>query len=332
MAILFDYDNLTFDYVRVLVAGDFCINKIKNNMNIVLTGSISHVGKPLTRELVEKGHCVTVITSKAERVDEIGALGATAAIGSMFDAEFLTTTFTGANIVYLMETLDAVGNFFDKEADFIGAISEIGRCYKKAIQQSGVTQIVHLSSIGGHMTNGNGILQFHYNVENILGQLPKNVCIKFIRPVGFYTNMFGFIKNIKTKGAIISNYGGDRKEPWVSPEDVAAVIAEEMDKPFTGRMIRYVASDEVSPNEIARALGKAIGKPDLHWQVIADEQLLNNWLNIGFNSQIAHGFVALQASQGSGLLYEDYYRNTPTLGKVKLKEFARQFATAYNAE
>jgi uncharacterized protein YbjT (DUF2867 family) len=301
-------------------------------MKIVLTGSISNVGKPLTQELVKKGHAVTVITSKNERRGEIEALDAKAAIGSMFDADFLSGTFEGADIVYLMETLDAVGDFFDKEADFIGSINEIGNNYSYAVRQSGVKRIVHLSSIGAHMQKGNGILQFHYNVENILKQLPEDVRIKFIRPVGFFTNLFGFIRNIKTKGAIISNYGGDKKEPWVSPLDIASVIAEEMDKPFAGRTVRYVASDEVSPNEIAKALGAAIGKPDLQWQVIPDEQLLNDWLNTGFNAQIAHGFVEMQASQGSGLLYEDYYRNKPTLGKIKLEAFARQFAATYNEE
>jgi len=299
-------------------------------MNIVLTGSISHVGRPLTQELVRKGHAVTVISSKAERRADIEALGARAAIGSMFDAEFLSATFQGADIVYLMETLDAVGDFFDKEADFIGSISQIGHNYSQAVQQSGVKRIIHLSSIGAHLQKGTGILEFHYNVENILKQLPGDVSIKFIRPVGFYTNLFGFIRSIKTKGAVISNYGGDKKEPWVSPLDVAMVIAEEIDKPFTGRMMRYVASGEYSPNEVARALGAAIGKPDLPWQVITDEQLLDNWLSIGFNTQIAHGFVELQASQGSGLIYEDYYRHPPVLGKVKLETFAKEFAAAYS--
>lgn len=301
-------------------------------MNIVLTGSISNVGKPLTQQLVKQGHSVTVITSKSERIDAIEALGAAAAVGSMFDADFLATTFKSADVVYLMETLDAAGNAFDKNVDFIRAIGQIGLNYKQAVLQSGVNQVVHLSSIGAHKKDGYGILEFHYNVETILQQLPENVRIKFIRPVAFFTNLFGLIQDIKTKGVIVSNYGGDKKEPWVSPEDIAVAIAEEMETPFAGRMIRYVASDEVSPNEIASALGEAIGKPDLQWRVISDHQLLANWLNIGFNSQIAHGFVELQASQRTGLLYEDFYRNKPTFGKVKLNAFAKQFATAFNAD
>ena len=301
-------------------------------MNIVLTGSLGNIGKPLTRALVEKSHSVTVISSNAGRREEIEALGARAAIGKMQDAGFLADAFNGADIVYLMETMEAVGDMFDKSVDFIGDITHIGENYKQAVLRSGVKQVVHLSSIGAHTDKGIGILLFHHNVENLLRELPGDVAIKFIRPVGFFTNMMSFVHTIRSQGAIISNYGGDEKEPWVSPADIAAVVAEEMDSPFEGRTVRYVASDEVSPNEIANALGKAIGKPDLQWKVIPGEQLLNGWLNIGFNEQVARGFVELQASQGNGALYDDYYKHKPALGKVKLGDFARDFAEAYNAE
>lgn len=298
-------------------------------MNIVLTGSIGNIGKPLTEELVHKGHTVTVISSNTERISAIESLGAKAAIGSMFDVDFLTETFKGADIVYLMETMEAAGDLFDKSVDFIGSISKIGDNYKKAVEKSGVKKIVHLSSIGAHTDKNTGIIVFHYHVEKILQQLPDDVAIKFIRPVGIYFNMFSFINTIKNKGAIVSNWGGDQKEPWVSPLDIAEGIAEEIEKPFEGRSVRYVASDEVSPNEIAKAIGEAIGKPDLEWKIIPDEELLNNWLIIGFNGQVAKGFVETQASQGSGTMYEDYHKHRPVLGKVKLADFAKEFAIAY---
>jgi uncharacterized protein YbjT (DUF2867 family) len=299
-------------------------------MKIVLTGSLGNIGKPLAEQLVGQGHAVTVISSNATRLADIEALGANAAIGQMQDTAFLTSAFVGADIVYLMETMEAAGDMFDTSVDFIGSITKIGNNYQAAIAASGVKNVIHLSSIGAHTDQGTGILLFHHNVEQSLRQLPETVNIKFIRPVGFYINLFSFIQTIKTKGAIISNYGGDQKEPWVSPTDIAAVIAEEVELPFEGRTVRYVASDEVSPNEIAAALAEAIGKPDLEWRVISDEQLLNTWLGIGFNAQMAHGFVEMQAGQGSGKLYEDYYQNVPELGKVKLKDFALQFAAAYN--
>ena len=71
-------------------------------MKIVVTGSLGHISLPLTKELVQKGHKVTVVSSKPEKQAAIEALGATAAIGFMEDADFLTATFTGADAVFTM--------------------------------------------------------------------------------------------------------------------------------------------------------------------------------------------------------------------------------------
>jgi uncharacterized protein YbjT (DUF2867 family) len=298
-------------------------------MKIIVTGSLGHIGKPLTVELVQKGHVVTVISSKAERKKEIEAIGANAAIGTMEDGDFLTATFKGADVVYVMETLGkGTEAFFDQNLDVIATITQIGNNYKQAIQQSGVKRVVHLSSIGAD--KGAGLLRFHYNVENLLNQLAGDVSIKFMRPVGFFYTMLAFIQTIKAEGAIINNYGGDNREPWVSPLDIAAVIAEEIEQPFDGRKIRYIASDEVSTNEVAKILGEAIGKPDLRWIVIPDEQLLNGLLAAGMNPQTAKGFIEMNATRRSGVLYDDYHRNKPKLGKDKLKDFAKDFAAAFN--
>ncbi len=103
-----------------------------------------------------------------------------------------------------------------------------------------------------------------------------------------------------------------------------------MEKPFEGREIRYIASDEVSPNEAAKILGEAIGKPDLKWQVIPDEQLLNGMLASGMNPQVARGFVEMNAARRGGVLYEDYNRNRPALESTRMKDFAKEFSVVYN--
>ncbi|NML57007.1 NAD(P)H-binding protein [Chryseobacterium cheonjiense] len=298
-------------------------------MKIVLTGSLGNIGKPLTNLLVAAGHQVTVISSKKERITEIESLNAVAAIGSIQDAEFLTETFKGADAVYLMEAWEGIGSLSDKEIDFLAEFKKIAQNYVTAVQQSGVKKIIHLSSIGAHSDQGNGSLLVHYNVEQILQTLPEDVSIKFMRPVGFFSNMYRWLSTIQSQGAIIQSYGGANKEPWVSPYDIAATIAEEFQKTFSGRTVHYIASDEVSPDEIANVLGKAIGNPNLEWKVISSEELLNQMLSAGINEWIAKGMVAMQKAQGDGSLYEDFYTSKPKLGKVKLEDFAKEFAEKY---
>lgn len=301
-------------------------------MNIVITGSLGHIGKPLTTDLVRRGHQVKVVTSKAERKAAIESLGAKAAVGTFFDPQFLTKTFKDADIVYLMEAWEGIGSVFDKNVDFVAAFERIGNNYKTAVDNAGVKRIVHLSSVGAHTDQGTGSLSLHHKVEQILQQLPEDVSIKFMRPVGFYTNLYRSFASIKTTRAIVSTFGGDKKEPWVAPEDIAVAIAEEMEKQFEGRSVHYLASDELSPNEIAQLLGESIGVPELRWTAISDDQMLNGMLESGMNEWIARGFVAMQAAQRSGTLYEDFYRNTPVFGKTKFKDFVKEFAKIYHQQ
>jgi len=296
-------------------------------MKIIITGSLGHISQPLAKLLLQQNHTVTVISSNADRVNDIQAPGATAAIGSVDDVPFLTACFTGADIVYCMEP---PVNYFDHGVDYLGFYNRIGLSYRDAILQSGVKKVIHLSSIGGHMAEGNGLLQFHYNVEKIFGSLPGDVAITTMRPVGFYYNLFAFIPGIKASGAIAANYG-DVKEPWVAPEDIAGAIAEEMAVISNGRKIRYVASDELTGPELAAILGKAIGQPGLQWHTISDEAMLGNLVSIGMNPGIAKSIVEMNASRSRNL-YDDYCKNRPVLGKIKAADFARDFAAVYHQQ
>ncbi|WES98211.1 NAD(P)H-binding protein [Chryseobacterium arthrosphaerae] len=184
-------------------------------MKIVLTGSLGNIGKPLARLLVQGEHKVTVISSKKERISAIEDLGVFAAIGSIKDVEFLTETFRGADVVYLMEAWEGIGSLFDKEVDFLAEFKNIANNYVTAVQKYAVKKIIHLSSIGAHSDQGNASPLVHYNVEQILKTLPEDVSIKFMRPVGFFSNIYRSLPTIQSKGKIIQSYGGSRKEPKV---------------------------------------------------------------------------------------------------------------------
>ena len=292
-------------------------------MNLVITGSLGNISQPLTKELVQKGHSVTVISSNPEKSKDIEALGAAAAIGSVEDANFLTATFSGADAVYCM----VPPNHF-AEGDPIAYFRMIGNNYAQAIQQSGAKRVVHLSTYGTHLDKGTGLILGSHNVEQILNRL-SGVAITHMRPTYFYYNLLSFVNRIKKTGTIAANYGAD-KVVMVSPGDIAAAVAEEIVTPINGNKVRYVASDEVTGTEIASILGEAIGKPDLKWVIITDEQMKSNYEAIGTPPQIIAGLVEMFASLRTGKLAEDYHRNAPAImGKVKFKDYAKEFASIY---
>lgn len=293
-------------------------------MNIVIAGSLGHISKPLTETLVQQGHTVTLISSKADRQADIETLGAKAAIGSLEDAAFLTATFTGADAVYCMIPPNFAAPVTREH------YRSVGRSYVQAITQAGVKRVVHLSSWGAHLPEGTGFITGSYDVEQLLNALP-GIALTYLRAGSFYYNLFGYIGMIKKAGLIATNHGGEDKIVMVSPIDIAAVAAEELTTPATtGQHIRYVVSGEYTANEAARILGAAIGKPDLQWITISNEQMRTGLEQNGVPPHIAANFVDLGESIHNGRLGEDYEQHKPaTMGQVKLDDFATDFAAAY---
>ena len=294
-------------------------------MNIVITGSLGHIGKPLTDELVGKGHHVTVISSKPEKQGDIEAVGATAAIGSVEEVAFLTKTFTGADAVFCM----IPPNF--SQPDQVIYYSRIGDNYAQVIEQVGVKRVVHLSSYGAHLAKGTGFIVGSHHVENRLDALP-NVALTHIRPGYFYYNLFGFVGMIKSVGFMGANYGGEDKLVLVSPVDIAAAVADELTTTRTDRPVRYVASDERTCSEVARVLGEAIGKPDLTWTVMSSEQMQQGLEANGVPAGAAAALVELGSATHRGILRKDYDHHKPVLGTVKLEDFAPEFAAGFTRQ
>jgi len=292
-------------------------------MKIVITGSLGHIGKPLTEELVRQGHAVTVISSKPEKTKDIEALGAAAAIGSVEDAAFLANTFAGADSVFTM-----VPPNFAATPDQLGYYKRVAGHYAQAITEAGVKRIVNLSSYGAHLDRGTGIILGAHHAENILNAL-GGVSITHLRPGYFYYNLYNFSGMIKAQGFIGSNYGGEDRLMLVAPGDIAAVAAEEL-QATVGADVRYIVSDDRSANDVARVLGAAIGKPDLQWMVFTDEQTAEGLKGSGMPASFVAAFVELGASIHNGRLREDYDRQGQVdNGAIKLAEFAKEFAAAF---
>jgi uncharacterized protein YbjT (DUF2867 family) len=296
-------------------------------MKYVITGSLGNISKPLAEKLVAAGHGVTVISSKTEKVTQIEAVGAKAAIGSVDDISFLTKTFTGADAVYTMVPPNFGASNWKK---YIGGI---GENYAAAIKASGVKNVVNLSSIGAHMPEGCGPVSGLFTVEKALNSL-QGVNVRHLRPGFFYPNFLGNIGMIKHMGIIGANYGEGTKLALVHTDDIATAAAEELlALSFSGKSIRYVVSDEKTTHEVAAILGKAIGKPDLPWINFKDEDLLAGLMQAGLPEEVAKNYAEMGAAMRSGEMASEYNANHPSaIGKTKLEAYAPMFAAIYSLE
>jgi uncharacterized protein YbjT (DUF2867 family) len=295
-------------------------------MNYVITGSLGNISQPIVKKLKEAGHQVTVITSKSDRSKDIEALGAKAQVGSVEDAAFVVKAFAGADAVYLMipPNWSLSGGWLDYQ-------KKVADNYVQAIQANKVRNVALLSSVGAHLRKGTGPVDgLGYAEEKLLAL--KDTNIKIFRPSYFFYNLFGMVPLLKNMNILGSNFGNtDEKLAMVHTSDIAEVIGSALLKlDFKDYSIQYIASDERHPNEIAEVLSKAVNKP-APWVTFTDEQSLQGMLQAQLPATIANGYVELGASLRSGKAQEDYWKNKPVLGKMKLEDFVKEFAGAYNA-
>ena len=161
-------------------------------------------------------------------------------------------------------------------------------------------------------------------------QLPE-VDAVFLRPSYFYSNLFhqaGMIKGMNIMGDNFT--ANDQKLVLTHTDDIAEVAAQILqDLSFTGKTVHYIASDERTTDEIARVLSEAVGKEGIPWIQFTDEQALDGMLQMGLKPSLANDYIQLGIAIREGKIQEDYWKNRPELGKIKLEDFAKEFAAAF---
>lgn len=291
-------------------------------MKYAITGAAGHISKTLVQILLHGGHDVKVIGRNELHLAELVRSGAEAAIGSVEDIEFLKKAFAGVDAVYTMCPPAISVN------DMAGYSERIGKNYKESIEFNNIPYVVNLSSVGAHLEKAGHITGTN-RVERTLNSL-QGINIKHLRPVFFYTNLFAQFELIKNFSVMGANFTLE-KFAMVDPADIAAVAAKHLHElDFSGHSFRYVASDEMSTNEIAAVVGGAIGKPGLKWIKFTDEQALVGFTHGGFTKEMANEFVEGFKAMHDGKIFEDYWKHPPQLEKTKLKDFAKVFAAAWH--
>jgi len=306
-------------------------------MKIIVTGSLGNISQPLTAILIARGHRVTVISSDFKKQTAIEALGAVAAIGSIADVDFLTETFKGADAVYAMIPLSFTA------PDLGVYMRQMAQNYAEALKEAGIKRVVVMSGWAADLIK-------EENVEHIFNDLDASITM--MRPGSFYTNFYQSIDLIKGKGFIgkfltlrhfglwalltgktgllMGNCGRDDRIVFVSPKDIADAVAEELVSHPAKTTIRYVGSEEMTCNEAAKIIGSAVGKPWLKWVLLSDKEMLQGLKMAKLPEKLAETLVDMQAAMHSGKTLDNFHQNKPKMGKVKLSDFAKEFAAVYH--
>lgn len=294
-------------------------------MSYIILGGAGHTSKITAEKLLAAGKDVTVVSRNADNVKSLSDKGAKVALGSLEDAAFLLEAFKGKETAYVLIPPSY------SAPDFRTYQNHIGNNIVDTIKSNGLKYVVFLSSVGAHMGNGAGVVDGLGDFEKKLAEIP-NINAKVLRPGFFYYNFFSQIPMIKSAGIMGSNYSGDIKIAFTDTTDIGDVAAEELlALNFKGISVRYIVSDEKTPQEAATILGTAIGKPDINWIQFPDDQFKAGMLQAGLNESLVDGYVQLGQAFQSGLGQADYEKNKPSESPTKLTAFAKAFAGAFNA-
>jgi len=286
-----------------------------------VTGATGNTGRVIAEKLLAGGHAVRVVGRSAERLQPLVDKGAEAFVGSVEDAKFLAEAYQGADVVYAMIPPNPASQDFVAEAD------RISKAHVAAIKNSGVGNVVALSSVGAHRPDGVGIVGVLYTFEQDLGGL-DGVNVLSLRPSYFMDNIYPQAELIKAMGFVGSPVAGDVMMPVVHTRDVGEVAAARMaERGFGGHSHEYILGPrDISYNEIAAALGKAIGREDLNYVQFPGEQAIFGLQQFGFTENAARLIVELADGVNNGVVMEHSERTPENTGGTTIEEFAEEFA------
>jgi uncharacterized protein YbjT (DUF2867 family) len=292
---------------------------------IAIVGATGNIGSKTAEILLANGKTVRAIARNADKLENLEAKGAEIAIGDSTDADFLSKAFNGVEAVLLMipAKMDAT--------DIKQYQDELGIAQVEAIKNSGVKNVLLISSQGGHTEEKTGIVAGLARQEVRLNALPEDINVLSLRPSFFMENTFnsiGLIKNMNINGSSVK---ADIKQPMIATQDIAKVAAEKLSSlNFKGKTHLDLLGDrDYTMQEVTKILGESIGNPTLPFVEFNYEDEKNALMQYGISESVATAFVGLYEGINIGQLSKGI-RNQETTTETSLEDFANNvFKYAY---
>jgi uncharacterized protein YbjT (DUF2867 family) len=289
-----------------------------------ICGATGNIGRAIAEKLLAMGEDVRAIGRSAERMRSLEELGAEVFVADLKDTAALTHAFTDAEAVYAMIPPNLT-------APNIRAYqNEIGQSIATAIKKSGVRYVVNLSSIGAHLKDGVGVVSGLHDQEQRLNGL-IGVNVYHLRPGFFMENHLWQVETVKQYGMMATAQNLDLRVPHIATSDIADYAVERLTKlDFQGKFVRELLGPaDLSANEIAAAIGRAIGKDDLKYKQVSYDDARNQFLKVGVSPSVADGFIELYQAFNNGTARHTEPRSPENSAPTTIYAFSETFARLY---
>jgi NAD(P)H dehydrogenase (quinone) len=218
-----------------------------------VTGITGKVGGAVARSLLDAGLPVRAVVREAAKGSPWASRGCEVAIADLDDVAPLAAAFTGVGGAFAM-----LPPIFDPTPGFPEAKAMIGTLHA-ALAEAAPPKLVTLSTVGADSTQPNLLNQLGL-LERALADLP--ILITFLRPGWFMENAAADIEAASEAGVIRSYLQPlDHAAPMVAAEDVGRTAAALLQEDWAGHRVVELQAERVTPNAIASAFTKALGRP-----------------------------------------------------------------------
>jgi uncharacterized protein YbjT (DUF2867 family) len=293
----------------------------------VVTGATGNTGSLIAQALLSKGKKVRVIGRDKGRLQSLVEQGAEPFVGSLDDPAAMIKALSGAKAGYgiIPPNLTAKDNRAYQHA--------VGEALAEAIAAARVGYVANLSSVGGHLTGKTGPIAGLHDQEEQLNQL-KGVHLLHLRPGFFMENFYWSIDLIRKMGINGGALRADLPIAMIATRDIAAVAAERLAAlDFSGTSVQELLGQrDLTMADATRALGRAIGKPELNYAQFPYEEAEQAMLGMGISASVAKGFVEMYRSFNEGVIRPTERRSAANTTPTSIEEFAKGFARAYAAQ
>jgi len=264
----------------------------------VITGASGNTGHIIAKKLLANGQKVRVVARHSEGLQPLVVEGAQPFIANLADKELLTRAFAGARAVYVMIPPSPASPDYRAEQDRIsGTIAS-------ALQAAAVKYAVSLSSIGADKPDKVGpVVGLHYLEERLNHVTGLNAL--HLRPAYFMENTLAQAGIVRAMGITAGPLRPDLKLPMIATRDIASVAADALlNLDFRLQQTQELHGQrDLSMTEVAATIGAAIGKPDLAYQQISDDQFRAALGQIGMSQNTADLILEMAAALNSGYMH-----------------------------
>jgi len=220
----------------------------------VITGATGHTGSVAAEALLAAGQQVRVVVRAADKAARLSALGAEVFVADLADQEALARAVRGASGVFLISPPDLGAR------DFIGERRRLTQRQVETLAAEKVPHVVLLSSTGAQHAAGTGPIVSVHNAEQQLRA--AGLAATFVRPGYFVENWAAVLPVVKSDGILPSFIAPERRFASVSTVDIGKAVAQALlEGPRGVRVIELGGPSDVSPNDVADALSRILGKP-----------------------------------------------------------------------